>query len=104
MANITSVSMRVRLEHQGLAIALIVIGGVLPLYGIGAEEIATTVSVAALGLLLLAVGILILTKRKNWYIVRISSASGEVNALQHRDREYIQKIIEAVNRAIIDRR
>ena len=104
MANITSVSLRVRLENQGLGVALIVIGGMLPLYGLDAGEIATTVLVTVLGLLLVAVGILILIKRKNWYIVRISSASGEVNAFQHRDREYIQRIIDAVNRAIIDRK
>ena len=40
---------------------------------------------------------------KDKYIVRINSNSGEVNALESLNKEYIQKVVDALNNAIIYR-
>jgi hypothetical protein len=99
MANITSVSLAYKEQSAGCAISLIVVGSLLAINLLLLEH--ETIPVGVFGLFLLAVGVLLYTKRSKWYIVRISSASGEANALRHHDRVYIQRIVDAVNRAII---
>jgi hypothetical protein len=38
------------------------------------------------------------------YVVRIGSASGEIQAFRSSNREQIERIVAAVNKAIIERR
>jgi hypothetical protein len=55
------------------------------------------------GVILGLFGIGIFRSAKPSHTVRINSSSGEVNALTSPDKEYIQQIVEAVNKAIVDR-
>lgn len=56
-----------------------------------------------LGLIIIASAILWLFYIKNEYAVRISTNSGEANSILSKDRIYIQKIVDALNDAIIYR-
>ena len=53
-------------------------------------------------LLILLVGSLMFFLAKR-FAVRIGSASGEVDGLRHRSKAYAQKIVDAMNEAIIER-
>ncbi|MDO3641277.1 DUF6232 family protein [Mucilaginibacter sp. L3T2-6] len=55
------------------------------------------------GLIFTALGIIILFAIKNEFAVRISTNSGESNSIISKDKTYIQKIVNALNEAIIHR-
>lgn len=48
-------------------------------------------------------GIVLFITRKPNYVVRIGSASGEADALESQDQDNVQKIVNAVNEAIVNR-
>lgn len=56
-----------------------------------------------IGLILIVLGILILFNIKNEYTVRISTNAGEADSTISKDKEYIQKIVNALNDAMIHR-
>jgi len=56
-----------------------------------------------IGLIIIAIGILWLISIKNEYAVRISTNAGEANSILSKDRMYIQKIVDALNKAIMYR-
>jgi len=58
---------------------------------------------AIIGLVVVLGGAFIVYSQKPEYIVRIGSASGEVNALTSPNVKYIQKIVDALNNAIVSR-
>lgn len=99
MANVTSVSLAENQEGAGCGCALLGVGA---LFALGGLSSADTAGIGVLGIVIVVVGFLWMNS--STYVVRIGSASGEANALQHRSREYIQAIVDAVNQAIIDRR
>ena len=78
---------------------VVVFLGLLCAFALGNRE---TVLIGMIGLGVLIVGIALLARKS--YIVRIGSASGEADALQNTDRAHIQKVVDAVSQAIIDRR
>lgn len=100
MANITSVTMGEKPVNRtpGIVIAIV---------GLSIAACTSTASNSAggviFGILVLAAGIAIAAIAKPSYIVRLGSASGESDALISKDREYIQKIVNAINEAIIKR-
>lgn len=98
MANITSVSVAELQPNSGCGCAAIGVGLLMAL-GLFSSE---TVLFGLLGLVGVAVGLAIANTKA--YVVRIGSASGESDALQHGNREYVQKIVDAVNDAIVERR
>lgn len=55
------------------------------------------------GLIIIALGIWWFVSIKNEYAVRISTNSGEANSIISKDRNYIQKIVNALNDAIVHR-
>ncbi|AZA52630.1 DUF6232 family protein [Chryseobacterium sp. G0201] len=55
------------------------------------------------GLIIIALGIWWFVSIKNEYAVRISTNSGEANSIISKDRKYIQKIVNALNDAIVHR-
>jgi hypothetical protein len=71
----------------GLLMALSFFGGVI---GVG-----------IFGLLFLAAGIWLITRRKPTFAVVLRTAGGEVTAYQSKDRDYISQIIRALNDSII---
>lgn len=56
-----------------------------------------------IGLILISLGLLIIFSIKNEFAVRISTNAGEVNSIVSKNREFIQKIVNALNEAIIHR-
>ncbi|WP_343533256.1 DUF6232 family protein [Pedobacter sp.] len=93
MRNISSVHVFEIVKNRSLPIAMIIIGGLM-LLGDG---------IRVAGGVILLIGILILVLIKNEYAVRISTNSGEANSIVSRDKIYIQKIVDALNDAIIHR-
>jgi hypothetical protein len=96
MANITSVSLAQDSSMVGCGAVLIFIGFFLLF------SIVSLPPIGIIGGLMFIVGFVLLARKP--YVVRIGSASGESNALQSHNREYIQKIVSAVNAAIVARR
>lgn len=94
MRNISSVSMFVK--HKTLtkffSLALLLVG----LFGIFQE-------VYTLGFLSTIVAGILLFLMKDEFIVQISSNSGDNNVLVSKNKDYIQKVVNAVNEAIIYR-
>lgn len=56
-----------------------------------------------IGLILIILGLLISFTIKNEYSVRISTNAGEANSIISKNKEYIKKIVNALNDAIIHR-
>ncbi len=93
MRNISSVHIFEIIKSKTLPIVMIIFG-VLMLFSDSSR---------VLGLILLAIGILILALIKNEFSVRISTNSGEVNSIVSKDRSYILTIVNALNDAIVHR-
>jgi hypothetical protein len=100
MANITSVSMHVEEATRIAPIMVIIIGVCGLLIRIATGELQ---GCAWIGIIALVIGILLFRAATDTYWVRIGSASGEANALRSKDREYIMRIVQALNDAIIRR-
>ena len=56
-----------------------------------------------IGVLLVLIGIVSSRYRREQHAVRVTSASGEVDALLSEDKESIQTVVDAINRAITER-
>lgn len=96
MANVTSASMFSEPPSRKLGIALAIFGALIALGG-GAS------GAGVFGWVLLVVGVMLIGTAKGKHFVKLGSASGEANALEDSRREHIQKIVDALNEAIIKR-
>jgi hypothetical protein len=94
MRNISSVSNCRIVKSKSPAIVLCLIG-IIAMF-IGGKGII-------FGVIFLGLGIAIFATTKDDFSVRINSNSGETNGLISKDQNYVQKIVEAVNEAIIHR-
>jgi len=101
MANVTSVSMFTQSPDNTGAAILVGLGALIFLAGFGSESIRGCSF--TFGPIMLVIGAAILLTSKNVYWVRIGSASGETNAISSRDRDYIMRIVNAMNEAIVRR-
>lgn len=90
MRNISSVYIFEIIKSKNKALLLIIVGFIL----LFSKEIFW------LGIIILILGFWWI---KNEYAVRISTNAGEVNSIISKDRDYIQKIVNALNEAIIHR-
>lgn len=93
MRNISSVSTHTIKKSRLFQILFIVIG-VFCLMG---------ESTRLVGVVAVALGILFLFLTKDEYSVRINSNSGEADGFVSKDRELVEKIVDAVNEAIVFR-
>ncbi|KQM79046.1 hypothetical protein ASE74_00235 [Pedobacter sp. Leaf216] len=89
MRNISSVHIFEIIKSKTLPAIMIVIGTLMLLSS----------EARIMGFIILSIGILI----KNEFTVRISTNSGEVNSIVSKDRLYVQKIVNALNDAIVFR-
>jgi hypothetical protein len=94
MSGITSVKTFEKTPSRKGPIVLIVIGLLM---------LAAGKSALVLGLLLLAGGIAWWVISKPDYSVLLTSASGEAKAYSSKDKEFVSKIVGAVNNAIVHR-
>jgi len=93
MRNISSVHIFEIIKNRTLPIMMVIIGFLM----------LFSESSRILGLILSALGILILVLTKNEFTVRISINAGEVNSIVSKDRLYVQNIVNALNEAIVYR-
>ncbi|MDQ1804416.1 DUF6232 family protein [Chryseobacterium sp. CKR4-1] len=93
MRNISSVHI-FEIEKSRVGPVLIILFGIPFLF---------STNVFWIGLILIVLGVFVLFSIKNEYTVRISTNSGEADSIISKNREYIQKIVTALNDAIIHR-
>jgi len=62
-----------------------------------------TVTIAFVGIAFVVCGIVILKTVKTKYVIRIRSASSESDGLISTDQEYVARIVDAMNEAIVNR-
>jgi hypothetical protein len=99
MANITSVSTKtVRPDYTGPAL-LVLLGFVFS--GIGFTPPVAPIGI--LGVLVVAAGVLWGKLLKPDFHLRISTAGGEPTALSDKDKGYVERLVQAINEAIIHR-
>lgn len=101
MANVTSVSMYTQLADKTLAIVLAIAGGLWALIGLFSYELRGCS--LFFGILMVVIGAAIAASKKDVYWIRIGSASGETNALRSHDHDYIARVVNAMNEAIVRR-
>ncbi len=99
LRNITSVKMTVTPAKKGCAIVLIILGALVALCGLPSKD--AILPTLIVGGILIGLGIVWSNSAKADYHVTIASSSGEGNALTSRDKAYIQKIVNAINEAIV---
>jgi len=93
MRNISSVHVFEIIKSKTKAV-LVIIFGLLFLF---------SKDIFWVGFIIIALGIWWLISIKNEYAVRISTNAGEVNSIVSKNKDYIQKIVNALNDAIIHR-
>jgi hypothetical protein len=93
MRNISSVHIFEIIKSRKLPLILIVIG-LLLLFPENSKIV---------GFLVAAAGVILWFFIQNEFAVRISTNSGEANSIVSKDRAYIEKIVNALNKAIVHR-
>jgi len=99
MANVASVRTAVTNPSQTGPVVLILIGVLFALIGFTNSSFG----VAVFGIFVGALGVLWLNGLRPTFHIRISSSSGEADALSSRHRDYIDRVVQAINEAIISR-
>lgn len=99
MRNIASVSSRKIEPNNTGAMIAILIGLLIGMCAFVGESWAFILA----GGTVIFVGVLVAATNKTKYAVRIGTSSGETNALTSINKAYIEKIVEAINTAIIER-
>ena len=100
MANVTSVAMGKKAANRAPGIIVTLVGVIVAGCTISGDGFGVG---AVIGIMLLVAGIVVAVLVKDKYIVSIGSASGEINALTSPSKEYIMKIVVAINKAIARR-
>ena len=91
MRNISSVQVGVIPAKRGFGILLILIGIIL----LVSNDTRTG------GIVVIAIGALFAYLPKDQFTVRISTNAGESDSLMSKDRQFIQKIVDALNEAMV---
>jgi hypothetical protein len=100
MANITSVRTSVAQPSRKGPLLVILVGLVLLLIAANSHAMAGMAFVSAL---IIAGGIFWWTSQKAIYAVRIASSSGESSPITSVNEERIDRIVQAINEAIVHR-
>ena len=106
LRNVTSVRMTVTTPNNVPPILLIIFGAIILMMALvsfinsSAAGFATLLFAAAI----LGMGVLWLKSLKAVFHVAIASSSGEANALSSIDRQYIDTVVQSINKAIVQYR
>ena len=103
MANISSVSMTTIRAQKEIPVVMSISGGLIILSGFFSISMKEVGGCWVVGIILLAVGLLWLSQSTDKYAVKLSSNSGEVNALTSESKYEVEKIVAALNEAMIAR-
>lgn len=98
ISGITAVKLETRRPKRWLPIALII----LEFIGISRGESVASLSIIHWAVILLP-GLIWLLLQRTHYTVTLASASGESRALKSKIRPFVSEVVEAVNKAIIQR-
>jgi len=101
MGLVSSVQMVRIPPNRTWPIILLAVGIIAALVGFASGESGAMCGVV--GLLIALGGGAWLGSLSDEYAVRIAAASGEVDALRSKDKENIQKVVDALNQAITER-
>lgn len=101
MANITSVKTEKRNSNPFFAILIALLGIALIIVGYTSDPSLTGIIIA--GAVLAVAGLAWAILSKPTYHLRISSASGETDALESKDKESVDRVVIAINEALIKR-
>ncbi|MBU0493907.1 MAG: hypothetical protein KKA73_09035 [Chloroflexi bacterium] len=104
LGQISSVSLKLKPANR-TAGAIVMVAGIIigSCVGMLAGQ-GNQMSVALLiGGVIVAVGLVAILTAKDKYTMVLVSSSGEMKALVHADKTYVQKVVDAVNTAIIGR-
>jgi hypothetical protein len=93
MRNISSISNH-KIEKSRTGAIILLIAGFVLLF---------IKSIWFVGILFIVFAVISLFLIKDEYSVRIGTNAGEANSLESKDKAYIQKIVEALNEAVIHR-
>ena len=99
MANITSVARSEDPPKRKPGIIVAILGFIILLACISFKSTEGII----VGVVVLGLGILIATKAKATYHVKITSASGEAKPISSKDKQHIDSIVMALNEALIRR-
>lgn len=91
MSNVTSVKAFEQKPTRFWGIVFLIIG------------LATTISTPVVGILIAAAAAIYLFMQKTVYHVMLTTSGGETSALKTHQREYLQKVVSALNEAIVHR-
>ena len=104
LRNITSVKMTFTPAKRGCAILLLIFGALTLLIGLGkgsSDGVGAVLGGLVVGGIIGGLGYLWMRSSKDDYHVLIASSSGEAKALTSKDKAYIEKIVTAINDAIV---
>lgn len=91
MSNVTSVKASEQKPKRLWGILLVVVG------------LATAISSPVIGIVIAACAAIYLYMQKTMYHVMLATSGGETSALKTHQKEYLQKVVSALNEAIIHR-
>ena len=110
MSNITSVSIGkipVKWDRRVGGVVMVLFG--LNITFAGSPQVFATgpisvgIMVLIFGIALIAGGVAVFKSAKETYIVRLSTSGGQVDGLVSPDRQYVQKVHDAISNAIVGR-
>jgi hypothetical protein len=99
MANISSVRTDEEPPKRGGGIGTAILGMLLLIIGIAASWTWLIIG----GIVVISIGALVAWAARGKYHIKVSSASGEATALTSDDKEYIGRIVQALNESMISR-
>jgi hypothetical protein len=91
MSNVTSVKTFIQKPSRVFGVLLLIVGLIMLLNSL------------MFGFVLVALASVILYMQKSIYHVMLSTSGGETSALKTNEREYIEKVVNALNDAIVHR-
>jgi hypothetical protein len=109
LANITSVSAAIIPGRFDGVLVFILFGGLMGLSGFGvlndgsSDDRPVGIILLILGIVMIGVGIITLKSRKKSYAVILNTAGSEMKTYVSRDRDFILRIVAALNEAIVAR-
>ncbi len=101
LANITSVAAGTISPSVGLYIGMVIVGVGIIAYGFTVKNSGYVCWGA--GAVLAVAGVIMARAQKNTYVVKIGTAGGEQRASMSQDRAEVDKIVAALNDAIVKR-
>lgn len=87
-------------------IIMILLGGFIFLIALGAFTSSASAGFITLifATIIIGLGVLWLKSKKTLYHICIASSSGEANALSSFNRQYIEQVVQSINKAIVQYR